>query len=99
MNTKLSTVNNDYADELRELSHSEQIQASGGRQCYINPPGRPNPTRYRSQNFGIFFERWNTSTRRYDIVSSFGFSPQQETSSETPFSDFCRTNGYSYIRD
>lgn len=96
MNTQLSTVLNDHADVLRELSHAEQIQASGGRTCYVFPSGS-NPTRYRSANGSIFFERWNSSQRRYVVVNSF--DGEVLGTQGLPFTNFCKARGYNFIKD
>lgn len=90
MNTKLSTVFHAHADEMRELSHAEQIQASGGdRVCYQSLKPGQNRTRLRNGYSGFFVERYNRSQRRYVVIETYTLTGS--------FDDWCRSKGYNVI--
>jgi hypothetical protein len=91
MNTKLSTVFNAHADEMRELSHSEQIQTSGGggRTCYQSLKPGQNGTRLRDGYNAFVVERYNRSQRRYVIITLYTKTGN--------FDDLCRSKGYNVI--
>ena len=90
----MNTLQSDNSD-LRELSHAEQIQASGGRACYRNPRGSRNDYRFlRDGNLSIwqaqpqvwFGGRYQNNGNRINLDNTV-----------SAFDNFCRSQGYRYI--
>jgi hypothetical protein len=99
MNAQLSMNNENISNqfdsnELRDLSCAEQTQVSGGRACYRNNGGR-NADRYSVRNGFISYEKYSNSQRRYVIIKTFDLGG---SGTGTPFTDFCKANGYPHIR-
>ncbi len=96
MNSALNVMfaNQAESNELRELSHEEKIEVSGGLVCYKNPAGSSNSDRYEDADSSsapggsAYFAVWNgTRYNKVKLVDHKG-----------TFRNWCYyTKGYKYI--
>jgi hypothetical protein len=77
-------------NDLRELSHAEQIKVNGAAACYRNPNGFVNPFRWLSSGSSFAIpQKWNG--RAY--VNNGGAAGTGGN-----FGAFCKARGYTYFR-
>jgi hypothetical protein len=77
-------------NDLRELSHAEQIEVNGAAACYKNPAGFKNPTRWLSSG-SVFAipQRWNGSAY-VNSGNALGTGGN--------FGAFCKARGFTFFR-